>query len=516
MISIISIIVIIIIILFIINNIFYKKIEKFQNLTFPEYEPNISNPFGSGEEVNNYGYGKDWYQKPKANGLQYNMLNTATVDPQLVVLPKQLNNTNKKYNLGIINYNDEFCKLINSKDYEKYINKNNITEYNSINLIKKNDLDNLSLIVEGDTLNKKQKKLFIFALNRDTWKNRSKEYNPNVDFSLENKYIESKIDDVNIINTYMINRFNELQNNLISKRALILFGKTKFMILIYEITNIQISNNKIIYEIRTILYRDNLVYAPYFYFRGFVINKDGKKKAKIFDFSFVGFLTTDMLLMNNGVEINNNKIYKYKQINDNYTLYNDKMERNLLKTVYAVDKYIDSYKLENQYACFSNDYTDYLIASNNSSVVINSNNKEDCHSIYNFYGSPKKSGIWDKPCKKDEDCHFNKVNTNYPNKRGKCKSNGYCELPLGMIHMGYHQFIPTTVSEPYCYNCKSEDEWRPITQLGKCCWEQTDKKKYPFLKSPDFAFSDDLTSRFNYSYSENCYRDSKGNLNCSY
>ena len=264
MISIISIIVIIIIILFIINNIFYKKIEKFQNLTFPEYEPNISNPFGSGEEVNNYGYGKDWYQKPKANGLQYNMLNTATVDPQLVVLPKQLNNTNKKYNLGIINYNDEFCKLINSKDYEKYINKNNITEYNSINLIKKNDLDNLSLIVEGDTLNKKQKKLFIFALNRDTWKNRSTEYNPNVDFSLENKYIDSKIDDVNIINNYMINRFNKLQNNLISKRALILFGKTKFMILIYEITNIQISNNKIIYEIRTILYRDNLVYAPYF------------------------------------------------------------------------------------------------------------------------------------------------------------------------------------------------------------------------------------------------------------
>ena len=116
-----------------------------------------------------------------------------------------------------------------------------------------------------------------------------------------------------------------------------------------------------------------------------MINKDGKKKAKIFDFSFVGFLTTDMLLMNNGVEINNNKIYKYKQINDNYTLYNDKMERNLLKTVYAVDKYIDSYKLENQYACFSNNYTDYLIASNNSSVVINSNNKEDCHSIYNFY-----------------------------------------------------------------------------------------------------------------------------------
>lgn len=516
MIGIIIVIVILIIILFIINNIFYKRIEKFQNLTFPEYKPNISNPFGNGENVYNYGYGKKWYQKAKANGKQYNMLNTPTIDPQLVVLPKQLNNTNRRYKLALLDYDNKFCNSMNSEDYEKYIDKNNITEYNSINLIRNNNLEDFNIFVEGETLNKNQKKLLIHLLNKSTWKNRSTDYNPNKDFSLNNKYINSRIDDVNIINNYVIKRFNKLQNSLISRKSLILFGKTKFMILIYKITNIQVSNNKIIYEIRTILLKDNITYAPFFYFKGFIINKDGKKEAKIFDYSFIGFLTTDILLMRNGVEINNNKIYQYKKLNENYDLYNSKIERNLFKTVYAVDKYINSYKLENQYACFSTNYTDYLITSNDSNVVINSNNKEDCHSIYDFIGKPKRSGIWDKPCKNDDDCHFYQANKNYPNKKGKCKSNGYCELPIGMINMGYHYFIPSIVSQPYCYNCKSKDKWKPVTELGRCCWEQTNKKKYPFLKSPDFAFTSDLTDRFNYSYSEKCYTDSTGKLNCLY
>lgn len=157
MINIILIIVILIIILFIINNIFYKKIEKFQNLTFPEYNPNISNPFGNGEEVNNYGYGKKWYQPARADGLQYYKLDTPTVDPKLVILPKQLTDTNRKYNLGLFDYNDKFCNSINSKDYEDYIDKNNIKEYNSINIIENNNLENLNIILEGETLNKNQK-----------------------------------------------------------------------------------------------------------------------------------------------------------------------------------------------------------------------------------------------------------------------------------------------------------------------------------------------------------------------
>ena len=46
------------------------------------------------EEVNNYGYGKKWYQPARADGLQYYKLDTPTVDPKLVILPKQLNDTN--------------------------------------------------------------------------------------------------------------------------------------------------------------------------------------------------------------------------------------------------------------------------------------------------------------------------------------------------------------------------------------------------------------------------------------
>ena len=38
-----------------------------------------------------------------------------------------------------------------------------------------------------------------------------------------------------------------------------------------------------------------------------------------------------------------------------------------------------------------------------------------------------------------------------------------------------------------------------------CCDEQNDKQKYPFLKSPDYAFKDDTLDRLNY-YRQNNYK----------
>ena len=50
--------------------------------------------------------------------------------------------------------------------------------------------------------------------------------------------------------------------------------------------------------------------------------------------------------------------------------------------------------------------------------------------------------------------------------------------------------------KPFCYNCKTT-EWKPITNLEPCCDEQKDKTRYPFLKSPDYAYNNDMITRLN-------------------
>ena len=60
-----------------------------------------------------------------------------------------------------------------------------------------------------------------------------------------------------------------------------------------------------------------------------------------------------------------------------------------------------------------------------------------------------------------------------------------------------------------CYNCIKKDnnetnhKWLSNTELGDCCDEQDSNnvnynKKYDFLKSPDYHFNNDMSSRFNY------------------
>ena len=512
-----SFILILLFIILIFIFIFYNttsSTESFQNLTMPEYTPYISNPFGSGEEVNNYGYGKDWYQEPDANGLPYFLLKSTTVDPRLVVLPEQLTQTNRKYLMGIVNFDDEFCSSMDTDTYTQYIDKDSLVDL--MNMTRYENLEFSPDEEPTEPMSQQERNMFLHKLNKHTWKNRWEDYNPNVDFSLNNKYIESKISDVNVLNSFVTKTFNDVQNNLLTQNDLLIFGKSKYVPFIYKITNIQTSGDQIVYEIRIVLYRDNIQYVPYFYYKGFVVEKeDGTKIAQIFNFQFIGYFLTNMLLIPNGVEIGNEKIYQYYDLNKNYRLYDDTMQRDLLKTAYAVQEHKDSFKLKNQYVCFSTDYSAYLTPSATSNVLLTDNNKDSCQSIYDSYGQRKASGIWDKPCSKDDQCQFYTANKNYPNKRGKCnQSTGYCELPLGMKNMGYHYFIPSNVSEPYCYNCKSENSWKPITDLDNCCWEQSDKKKYPFLKSPDFAYKGDLNDRINYANSENCYTDSNGDMQC--
>ena len=133
-----------------------------------------------------------------------------------------------------------------------------------------------------------------------------------------------------------------------------------------------------------------------------------------------------------------------------------------------------------------------------SVLFLPASDKNICESNYNFYGQRKQSGVWDTPCKNDSDCFFYQSNKNYPNKFGKCKPDGYCELPLNMVNMGYRYYINSDTTKPLCYNCNPKNEWKPISNIDTCCDKQYDKKLYPNLDGPDYVFKDDKVDRINY------------------
>lgn len=112
-------------------------------------------------------------------------------------------------------------------------------------------------------------------------------------------------------------------------------------------------------------------------------------------------------------------------------------------------------------------------------------NESTCNS-YSFENG--KTGVWDKPCLKNEECPFYKKNKNYPNSRGGCK-NGYCEFPLNIKRLSYKKYDKKI--KPFCHNCKLKK------CLGDDCYtccdkQHYDKLKYNFLKSPDYIFQNDL------------------------
>ena len=107
-------------------------------------------------------------------------------------------------------------------------------------------------------------------------------------------------------------------------------------------------------------------------------------------------------------------------------------------------------------------------------------------------------GIYDSPCIYDQDCPFYKKNSNYPNTRGGCK-NGYCEMPINIKLIGYKEYLDSV--KPFCYNCKKKK--CNGLECNMCCEEQYNKKLYPNLDGPDFAFDNDFDERIkNSSYFE--------------
>lgn len=111
-----------------------------------------------------------------------------------------------------------------------------------------------------------------------------------------------------------------------------------------------------------------------------------------------------------------------------------------------------------------------------------------CNSPYDVSGLPKTHTTqWDRPCFRNEECPFYKANANYKNERGGCK-RGRCEFPIGLQRKSYRYYIDTHPYTPICYQCK--DPANP-----NCCKDQMNRKAYPKLKSPDYAFSNDRNDR---------------------
>jgi len=109
-----------------------------------------------------------------------------------------------------------------------------------------------------------------------------------------------------------------------------------------------------------------------------------------------------------------------------------------------------------------------------------------------FHPEIGQNGIWDAPCQVNSDCPFYKANGNYPNEFGKCdKASGKCEMPLGVIPIGYTKYGRL---EPVCYNCGME------SSDNRCCGVQADMIKAGKVgfKTPDYIFKGDTATRKSY------------------
>ena len=426
-------------------------------------------------------YWKDW-------PLEYN--NTLIDDEPNIInseqlkLPKEKQFADNNYTAGLIDF-DKLANIISDKiDYDIFTKSNEL-------LI--DPITNEKLDYEYEL------KYFYIKHNKKTWINRWEQYNP----SIKNKFIYSEIKSpikaINILNLEFSIRCNIRQKQLLTNNQLILFGLIPFDIFKYKILNINYLNNNInnpIYIIQISLYRESDLYINTFSYIG-MINND---KISIINVKYIGRNSTDTVLLSNYY---NPKEIKQEIINKNFSNASE-INKDPSAIVHITKKQSDSYKLNNQYACYSID---------DNSVLLPYFSRETCESQYDNYGKKKSVGIYDTPCKKDDDCPFYKVNKNYDNNYGKCMSDGYCELPINMERIGYKYFKNNPNNKSLCYNCKS-DKFTSNTTLNTCCDNQFDKTKYPFLKSPDYAFKGDELIRKNYFDSKFCTFKNNSDIIC--
>ncbi len=327
----------------------------------------------------------------------------------------------------------------------------------------------------------------LSALNKRTWIHRAKEFNPTQKNKLPYDKISSPIEDVNRLNEILIKRINEKQTQLLSPIDLITFGKTNFYIYKYMIQSIRYHKrdpSRKVYTIKVVIFRENDVFTPTIFYQGYVY----KNEYRIYNATYIGANESSQYLMNESAGLRASS-QKYYMLNDNYRHDDPEYARSVDKEVAQRKEYMKQFDLKEAYACFNTDFNVYLNPTTKSNIILPYLSRQQCEAPFDFYGRVKPKGIFDKPCKSDSECPYFGKNKNYPNKRGKCLANGQCELPVNMIPIGYHYYVPHPEYKPMCYNCGNSSGWRASTKLDTCCDDQ---------KDPDYAFEGDIEERANH------------------
>ncbi len=460
--------------------------------------------YGPQDNIKNNNCDKYWKEFP--NEYNTDFLEDIPLDRNSAYnqLPSTAQFGNNSYSMGLIDYN----KLI------PLVNDNNNKDFKYITILDEEYSEELKDPVNGESDIKYdyELKYDLYALNKKTWIHRAKEFDPTKKNVLKYDKIKSPIEDVNKLNDLFINRLNDKQKSILSNQELITFGTTNFYIYKYAIQSIQYSKkNKSskevqkLYTIKVVIFRENDIYTPTIFYRGLVSSNIFGKDYKIYNATYIGSNESSNYLMNESAGLRASG-EKYYMLNSNYRHDDEDYYRDVNKEVAKRKDYLKQFDVKEAYACFNTDFKVYLNPTTKSNIILPYLSRQQCEAPYDFYGRVKPKGIFDKPCKSDDECPFFKANKNYPNNRGKCLSNGQCELPVNMIPIGYHFFVPHPDYEPMCYNCDSKSSWNSSTKLNTCCDTQFHKKmesknnnhKYTFLNSPDYAFTGDIEERSNH------------------
>jgi hypothetical protein len=410
---------------------------------------------------------KYWKEWP----LEYN--STMVDDEPIMIndkdlqLPKEKNFSDNSYKAGFIDFT-KLSELISNKTIDT--NFNNDSEELFINPITK---EKFQYKYELDN--------FYFQHNQKTGINRWNKYNPNVKTNFEYEEIKSSMENINLLNQYFIEKCNTMQKQFVEYKTI------EFQIFKYKLLTIKYKNKNIqnpIYTIQITLFRELDLYMNTFSYIGFIKdnnkNNNQKNDIIIFNVEYIGRNSKDTFLLTSGYNKNEQKYKNFNDFHKSETFINNHPDT-ILK---IIEEQKEEYKLKNHYACFNIENND----------IIKYESKEMCESKFDNYGKEKTVGMYDTPCKKNEDCPFYKKNKNYKNEFGKCMKNGFCQLPLHMNRLGYRYYMKN--EKPLCYNCNTSI-YQYSTDLDFCCDEQLNKKKYSFLHSPDFAFSNDNLQRMN-------------------
>ena len=217
-------------------------------------------------------------------------------------------------------------------------------------------------------------------------------------------------------------------------KQLLLFGLINFEIFKYKILDILYYDNKNIqgngnpfydrqiFVIEIMFFREQFLYAPTFSYVGY-INDNNPILTNI---KYIGRNSTDSILLSDFY--NPNEI-KQEIINSNFSN-KPVIEKDPDAVVALTKAHQESYKLKNQYACFNLNYDPKL----KNNYILPYLTRQTCESMYDAYGKDKQVGIFDTPCKTDSDCPFFNINKNFENNFGKCKIDGYCELPINIFY----------------------------------------------------------------------------------